>query len=41
MPAGAERIDILVNNVGAAPARPGGFGDITDEDWPTSLTLNL
>jgi NAD(P)-dependent dehydrogenase (short-subunit alcohol dehydrogenase family) len=36
-----DRIDILVNNVGAAPARPGGFGEITDEDWQTSLTLNL
>jgi len=39
--AAGERIDILVNNVGAAPARPGGFGDITDEDWQASLTLNL
>ena len=37
----SERIDILVNNVAAAPARPGGFGDITDEDWQASLTLNL
>ena len=36
-----DRIDILVNNVGAAPARPGGFAEITDEDWLTSLTLNL
>jgi NAD(P)-dependent dehydrogenase (short-subunit alcohol dehydrogenase family) len=36
-----DRIDILVNNVGAAPARPGGFGEITDEDWLASLTLNL
>jgi NAD(P)-dependent dehydrogenase (short-subunit alcohol dehydrogenase family) len=39
--AAGDRIDILVNNVGAAPARPGGFGDITDEDWQASLTLNL
>jgi NAD(P)-dependent dehydrogenase (short-subunit alcohol dehydrogenase family) len=39
--AAGDRIDILVNNVGAAPARPGGFGEITDEDWLTSLTLNL
>ncbi len=39
--AAGNRIDILVNNVGAAPARPGGFGEITDEDWQTSLTLNL
>jgi NAD(P)-dependent dehydrogenase (short-subunit alcohol dehydrogenase family) len=39
--AAGDRIDILVNNVGAAPARPGGFGEITDEDWEASLTLNL
>jgi NAD(P)-dependent dehydrogenase (short-subunit alcohol dehydrogenase family) len=39
--AAGDRIDILVNNVGAAPARPGGFGAITDEDWQESLTLNL
>ena len=39
--AAGDRIDILVNNVGAAPARTGGFGEITDEDWLTSLMLNL
>ena len=39
--AAGDRIDILVNNIGAAPARPGGFGEITDEDWQASLTLNL
>jgi NAD(P)-dependent dehydrogenase (short-subunit alcohol dehydrogenase family) len=39
--AAGDRIDILVNNVGAAPARPGGFGAITDEDWLASLTLDL
>ena len=39
--AAGDRIDILVNNVGAAPPRPGGFGEITDEDWQASLTLNL
>jgi NAD(P)-dependent dehydrogenase (short-subunit alcohol dehydrogenase family) len=39
--AAGDRIDILVNNVGAAPARPGGFGEITEEDWQESLTLNL
>ena len=33
--------DILVNNVGGAPARTGGFLSITDEDWQVSLTLNL
>lgn len=39
--AAGDRLDILVNNVGSAPARPGGFGEITDEDWLTSLTVNL
>jgi NAD(P)-dependent dehydrogenase (short-subunit alcohol dehydrogenase family) len=39
--AAGDQIDILVNNVGAAPARTGGFGEITDEDWQFSLTLNL
>jgi NAD(P)-dependent dehydrogenase (short-subunit alcohol dehydrogenase family) len=39
--AAGDQIDILVNNVGAAPARTGGFAEITDEDWLTSLTLNL
>lgn len=36
-----DRVDILVNNVGGAHARPGGFLTITDQDWATSLTLNL
>ena len=36
-----DRIDILVNNVGSAPARTGGFLDITDEDWQTTITLDL
>jgi NAD(P)-dependent dehydrogenase (short-subunit alcohol dehydrogenase family) len=35
------RVDILVNNVGMARARPGGFLSVTDEDWAASLTLNL
>jgi NAD(P)-dependent dehydrogenase (short-subunit alcohol dehydrogenase family) len=39
--AAGDRIDILVNNVGSAPSRPGGFGEITDEDWQSTLTLNL
>jgi NAD(P)-dependent dehydrogenase (short-subunit alcohol dehydrogenase family) len=34
-------IDVLINNVGAARTRLGGFLSITDEDWNTSLTLNL
>jgi NAD(P)-dependent dehydrogenase (short-subunit alcohol dehydrogenase family) len=36
-----DRVDILVNNVGGARARPGGFLSITEEDWANSLTLNL
>ena len=36
-----DRIDILVNNVGGAPARTGGFLAITDEEWAASITLNL
>jgi NAD(P)-dependent dehydrogenase (short-subunit alcohol dehydrogenase family) len=39
--AAGGRIDILVNNVGAAPARTGGFTEITDDDWQALLTLNL
>jgi NAD(P)-dependent dehydrogenase (short-subunit alcohol dehydrogenase family) len=35
------RVDILVNNVGSAKARPGGFLSISDDDWAASLTLNL
>jgi NAD(P)-dependent dehydrogenase (short-subunit alcohol dehydrogenase family) len=37
----AGRVDILVNNVGSARARPGGFLSITEDDWAASLTLNL
>jgi NAD(P)-dependent dehydrogenase (short-subunit alcohol dehydrogenase family) len=36
-----DRIDILVNNVGGAPARTGGFLRITDQDWLATLNLNL
>ena len=39
--AAGDRIDILVNNVGGAPARTGGFLSITDEDWEHTLNLNL
>jgi NAD(P)-dependent dehydrogenase (short-subunit alcohol dehydrogenase family) len=35
------RIDILVNNVGAAHPRLEGFLSITDDDWASSLNLNL
>jgi NAD(P)-dependent dehydrogenase (short-subunit alcohol dehydrogenase family) len=34
-------IDVLINNVGAARTRLGGFLNITDEDWTASLALNL
>src|SRR5580704_2122374 len=36
-----DRIDILVNNVGGAPARTGGFLSITDDDWLATLNLDL
>ena len=39
--AAGARVDILVNNVGSAPARPGGFLSITDADWDATITLNL
>jgi NAD(P)-dependent dehydrogenase (short-subunit alcohol dehydrogenase family) len=39
--AAGERIDILVNNVGGAPARTGGFLSITDDDWHATIELNL
>jgi NAD(P)-dependent dehydrogenase (short-subunit alcohol dehydrogenase family) len=39
--AAGERIDVLVNNVGGAPARTGGFLSITDEDWHATIELNL
>jgi len=34
-------IDILVNNVGGAPPRTGGFLSITDEDWLATININL
>jgi NAD(P)-dependent dehydrogenase (short-subunit alcohol dehydrogenase family) len=39
--AAGDRIDILVNNVGAAIPRVDGFLNVTDEQWTTSLTINL
>ncbi|WP_405883239.1 oxidoreductase [Streptomyces sp. NBC_01136] len=39
--AAGGRIDVLVNNVGSAPARPGGFLSVTDEEWLRTLDLNL
>src|SRR4051794_3427319 len=34
-------LDILINNVGSAIPRPGGFISITDDDWNSTLTLGL
>jgi NAD(P)-dependent dehydrogenase (short-subunit alcohol dehydrogenase family) len=39
--AAGDRIDILVNNVGSAPVRVGGFLSVTDEQWLATLNLNL
>jgi len=36
-----DQLDILVNNVGAAPPRVDGFLHITDEEWLASINLNL
>lgn len=33
-------VDLLVNNVGSAPPRPGGFPTITDEQWTGTYQLN-
>ncbi|MGW2783053.1 SDR family NAD(P)-dependent oxidoreductase [Streptomyces populi] len=35
------RIGVLVNNVGTAPARTGGFLSVTDEEWRRTFDLNL
>jgi NAD(P)-dependent dehydrogenase (short-subunit alcohol dehydrogenase family) len=35
------RIDVLVNNVGGAPARTGGFLSISDADWLATINLDL
>jgi NAD(P)-dependent dehydrogenase (short-subunit alcohol dehydrogenase family) len=32
---------ILINNVGVAIPRPGGFTSITDDDWHATMTLGL
>jgi NAD(P)-dependent dehydrogenase (short-subunit alcohol dehydrogenase family) len=34
-------LDILVNNVGAAHPRLGGFLSVTDEDWTGALNINF
>ena len=35
------RVDVLVNNVGGAPVRPGGFLSIGDAEFEASLQLNF
>lgn len=39
--AAGEVVEVLVDNVGSAPPRPGGFGSITDDLWQSTLELNL
>jgi NAD(P)-dependent dehydrogenase (short-subunit alcohol dehydrogenase family) len=39
--AAGGRVDILVNNVGAAKTRVGGFLSVSDDEWIDSITLNL
>jgi len=39
--AAGDRVDILVNNVGAVTPRTGGFLEVTDEQWLTSIDLDL
>jgi NAD(P)-dependent dehydrogenase (short-subunit alcohol dehydrogenase family) len=34
-------LDILINNVGAAQTKPGGFESLSDEDWQNVLNVNL
>jgi NAD(P)-dependent dehydrogenase (short-subunit alcohol dehydrogenase family) len=34
-------IDVLVNNVGGAIPRPGGFASISDDDWRATWDLNM
>jgi NAD(P)-dependent dehydrogenase (short-subunit alcohol dehydrogenase family) len=36
-----DRIDILVNNIGAFKFHAGGFLAISDDDWQRTLSLNL
>lgn len=39
--AAGDRIDVLVNNVGAVAPRPEGFLSVTDEQWHAALELDL
>ena len=35
------RLDVLINNLGISPARPGGFMSATDDQWRTVFEINL
>lgn len=39
--AAGDALDILVNNVGSAPTRLGGFTSVTDDQWQATFELNL
>jgi NAD(P)-dependent dehydrogenase (short-subunit alcohol dehydrogenase family) len=39
--AAGDTLDILVNNVGSAPTRLGGFASVTDDMWQATLELNF
>jgi NAD(P)-dependent dehydrogenase (short-subunit alcohol dehydrogenase family) len=39
--AAGPRVDVLVNNVGAAHPRPEGFLGVTDEMWHATFELDL
>ena len=39
--AAGEQVDVLVNNVGAAPTRPDGFLAITDAMWQRTFDLDV
>ena len=39
--AAGDRVDVLVNNVGFAKTRLGGFLGVAEEDWMQSVNLNL
>ncbi|MER7836587.1 SDR family oxidoreductase [Streptomyces sp. NPDC096040] len=39
--AAGRRIDVLVNNVGAAPARPDGFLEVSDAEWRRTFEVNF
>jgi NAD(P)-dependent dehydrogenase (short-subunit alcohol dehydrogenase family) len=34
-------LDVLVNNVGGTETKPGGFEVLSDEDWQSTLEVNL